>query len=492
MPTSKWMYHGTEHIPKGGLFFFCISNQIVNSVPHPTHPSLPLHIDNGMLSLGDLLDGDTTSEDDTPKLAANATLPATGGSATTVVQRGDVVPIPVTSVLSGNVSVSSSTRTEESKKRMERLRQQQSERDASALHAYTSLKDVPGVGIPNLSTLTTPPPVPKKKAQKPESSSSSSSSSSGHKRKRSKKRIEDDDSLEEWGVMVADRGTQTFDGVTVDTQTDPHPHVISCRECYKKFYGRDVDVAATGSGCEHGVSDLTGPTNRYSQSGMYVHPAANIHSDPTSQHFLADVVPSMAEHAYPRDLPASAHWKLQLSKIRYMFDKTMQHVAPNVEAAQKILKENEPQKGQMGVAEGAAAATTTTTPAAATPSETEVLRKELADLKTAYTDLAQDQREARVEAEALKAALAKAEGLRSGGGGGSAVPEPSPSRPEAAHQVPPAHHAPYPYPYGYPAYSPYGYPYVCEWFFDGEMHGLKAFLVFFWNRKVVYVVIVLL
>jgi hypothetical protein len=54
------------------------------------------------------------------------------------------------------------------------------------------------------------------------------------------------DHMEEVDVMLADRGTQTVEHATC--QTDPDPRVLQCTMCYEDYYGHTPD----GVGCPHG------------------------------------------------------------------------------------------------------------------------------------------------------------------------------------------------------------------------------------------------
>lgn len=55
------------------------------------------------------------------------------------------------------------------------------------------------------------------------------------------------DHLEEVDVMLADRGTQTIENVSC--QTDPDPRVLQCYHCYMEYYGHIPEYA----GCSHGA-----------------------------------------------------------------------------------------------------------------------------------------------------------------------------------------------------------------------------------------------
>jgi hypothetical protein len=61
--------------------------------------------------------------------------------------------------------------------------------------------------------------------------------------------------LEEVDVMLADRGTQTIENVSC--QTDPDPRVLQCHQCYVDYYGHVPEYA----GCTHSSSpSLPGPS----------------------------------------------------------------------------------------------------------------------------------------------------------------------------------------------------------------------------------------
>lgn len=53
------------------------------------------------------------------------------------------------------------------------------------------------------------------------------------------------DHMEEVDVMLADRGTQTIENASC--QTDPDPRVLQCHQCYVDYYGHTPEYA----GCTH-------------------------------------------------------------------------------------------------------------------------------------------------------------------------------------------------------------------------------------------------
>ena len=253
---------------------------------------------------------------------------------------------------SGGLGTTAAERAEERRQRMERLKQGQIEREAKAREQAARIREISGDrmakkgdGYDSSSegsgarknrhqdrrtsyhrgshNQITPkkyhhsgPPTPNRGNESPRRRRRSLSSNSS-------------DSFDDWGVVVADRGTQTFSGITIETQTDPHPHVIACKECYKKHFGRDVEIAAAaaGSGCEHGISDIAQPA----------HPSVNYFADPsiTYPRPSRDQVSELLGD-YSTGL-TSAHWKVQLSRIHGILDKTLTQVTPDIVLANEVL-----------------------------------------------------------------------------------------------------------------------------------------------------------
>eukprot|EP01059_Diplonema_ambulator_P009996 TRINITY_DN19978_c0_g1_i1.p1 TRINITY_DN19978_c0_g1~~TRINITY_DN19978_c0_g1_i1.p1 ORF type:complete len:416 (+),score=102.11 TRINITY_DN19978_c0_g1_i1:448-1695(+) len=388
-------------------------------------PQAEQHIN--MLSLGDLL-GDTDSED----------VESTKG-------RPPPKEVPKPKEDSG-IGSAVSKKSEESKARLERLRQEQRDREAKQKEAFNKLREISGIpsdSIPKLDSFRFTP-SPKKPAKVESAKGSPKSESPKRKQKRARSVSSDSksmDSLDEYGVMVADRGTQTHLGHAMETQTDPPAKVFSCRECYKKHFGREPqDFDAQ---CEHRTV-----VDRY---------------DNDYEDFCNIVPPSVPPIS--ASLPTTAHWKLQLSKMHHMLSRTMSSLRPDVELAGKVLETQAAAAVQAPDREAEVAVQPVQPVQAAS---NEQLLKLVASLEAKLTNLQAAHEDLLRKHELLSQQAKERAQPTTGDPAPSTASQPPASQPQP---LPPAIHvpAPAPHPQAPPAppmyyppyygYAPYPYPY---------------------------------
>eukprot|EP01063_Lacrimia_lanifica_P021251 TRINITY_DN2852_c1_g1_i1.p1 TRINITY_DN2852_c1_g1~~TRINITY_DN2852_c1_g1_i1.p1 ORF type:complete len:483 (+),score=127.95 TRINITY_DN2852_c1_g1_i1:55-1503(+) len=466
-----------------------------------------------MLSLGDLLGGDDESDLSSVDHGAKKVEPVKAAPAAT--------PAPVPAL-----SSSAAARNEETKARMERLRQMQKERQEKEKQTYSALKDL-GVTVerrtpspeasarqnvsmkgktPNILDFSDsdsetlggskkpPKPAPAAEAAKPARDRAAKERIERPARGKGRSRrdgasSEDsygtEDSLEEWGVMMADRGTQTTLGTTIETQTDPPARVVNCRECYKKHFGRDVAPEDLVVPCEHTLVDLLPRRGGTAEAGVGtggfgphgdLATASGFHADPAVRDYLADLSASTKQlsgaglgrqdaGAFPS---STAHWKLQLSKIHYMLDRTLTSLAPDLELAQEVLGA----KGAQPAAPAAAPAQAPPAPPPRDPRDDVIhsLQEQLADLKTALQQQQQQQPALHPPSAATPALEAPP----------AAVTAPLPEAPLPTAAPAPAAYSPYAYPipygYQYAGYYPPGAYHAPPMYppYAGDAHALHA------------------
>eukprot|EP01064_Diplonema_japonicum_P031067 TRINITY_DN5451_c1_g1_i1.p1 TRINITY_DN5451_c1_g1~~TRINITY_DN5451_c1_g1_i1.p1 ORF type:complete len:393 (+),score=63.25 TRINITY_DN5451_c1_g1_i1:688-1866(+) len=206
-----------------------------------------------------------------------------------------------------------SKRSEDSKARLEKRRQEQKEREEKQKDHYSKLREISGIpsdSIPKVDSFQYT--SPSRRQPREAAAQSPPSKKKGRAQSRSSSSSSTQDSLEEYGVMVADRGTQTHLGQAIETQTDPPAKVFSCRECYKKHFGREPEEF--DAQCEH---------------------RSALHNNRDYEDFCNIIPPEVPISAA---LPTSAHWKLQLNKMHHMLNRTLSSLAPDVELAGQVLQ----------------------------------------------------------------------------------------------------------------------------------------------------------
>ncbi|KAJ9460615.1 hypothetical protein DIPPA_23688 [Diplonema papillatum] len=323
-----------------------------------------------MLSLDDLL-GDSDEDD--------KETPVTLYRTTRVSSPGPALPESSPVVTSAAAPAGGSKPTpvlgnDDAKTRLQRLREQQEAREKHLEQTYADLT----TPILNMADRKDGAVFPKReeihKTRSPTSAASSAERARRKKKPRKKRRggrsdssessstsasrTTDTDSLEEWGVLVADRGTQTANNTTIETQTDPPASTLHCAGCYRAHFGRDPtpSFSAHHPSCTMAASENTQPNAQHTdpahpqvqqQQPHHANPGAAVGLDHAFfQQLLAlsdaphDFFGSAA--AVRAAAPSTSHWRLQLSKIHYVLDKTLAALAPDLQVAEKVLAARAP------------------------------------------------------------------------------------------------------------------------------------------------------